>query len=156
MNRTVKPDGTREISLLQTLVNIRYLERAFRSAQNPLCEITVPTMAREQTAIEPRTMSNVGSNAVSQPPSQPFFLRNPPPPSFSLRFSALRLSGRSAQKKEGSPGCRLHNRRPTPAGQPLDPKAGWTLDSLVKNPIARNPARSDQRGLTKKSCPAGR
>lgn len=123
---TVKRDSAREISLLP---NVRYLERTFRSAK-----FSLRNHYRQWYGTDGHrawTISNVGSNVVSQPPSQPFSSATP----LFLRFSAL-FSGRSAQKKEGFPcaDCTTVRRQ---LANPLT-LAGWTLDSLVKIPCTQS------------------
>lgn len=108
-----------------------------------------------------RTMSSVGSDVVSQPPrahreaasltsASPGFILCP---SLSLLVPVSPF-GRLIQKKEGTP-CRLHN-RPTPAGQPLDPDRVDARFACKDPTYVTRPQVSDQRGLKKKRCPAGR
>ena len=94
------------------------------------------------------TMSNVSVDA-NQPPTHRGCQSLPLSLSLSLSpsLSSSPLLGccLHGQRKEGF-ACRLHN-RPTPAGQPLDPGAGRTSESIVKT--VRNLARSPRKRVEK-------
>lgn len=84
--------------------------------------------------------------------------------SASPRFSSFCPSLRRSSPQSLPPAVRPRKRRGPRAdcttvrrqlANPLTP-TGWTLDSLVKISHVTRPRVSDQRGLKKKRCPAGR